>query len=84
MPLFARARANHHTYLGYTQTVAELERLAAQYPSLVSLYTAQERYGLPSVGTCDGPCRTHVLELTHLPSLARSPRRPDVLVSGAL
>ena len=51
------ARSAHHSYLGYAGTVAELERLAAEWPSLASLWTTQERYGLPSVGRCEGaPC----------------------------
>lgn len=72
-------------YRTYTQAVAEMNSLAAARPALVRLWTTQQRYGLPSVGTCEGtPCMNWVLELTEQATLVDDPDRPDVLVSGAL
>ena len=92
MPLFAPHAAPHaapsahaYHYLNYTETNAEIQKLAAEFPSLARAWTTQRRYGLPSVGICAGaPCETWVLEVTERASLGRSPERPDVLVSGAL
>ena len=89
MPLFgaphAAPSAHAYHYLNYTETNAEIQKLAAEFPSLARAWTTQRRYGLPSVGICAGaPCETWVLEVTERASLGRSPERPDVLVSGAL
>ena len=72
-------------YRSYAQVVAEMYSLAAARPALARLWSTQERYGLPSVGSCHGtPCMNWVLELTEHESLANDPDRPDVLISGAL
>ena len=76
--------------LSFARVVHELRGLAAQFPALAAAWTTQQRYNLPSAGACpnsDGSssaCNVWVLELTHRASLGRNPRRPDVLISGAL
>ena len=72
-------------YRSYTETVAELERLAKLRPDLAKLWSTQERYGLQSAGVCEGtPCKNWVLEVTDHATLSQDPDRPDVLISGAL
>ena len=62
-----------------------MHSLAAARPALARLWSTQQRYGLPSVGSCQGtPCMNWVLELTEHETLASDPDRPDVLISGAL
>ena len=71
--------------LSYADIAGELRALAASYPRLASLWTTQQRYGLPSSGDCGRErCKVFVLEVTHLQSHAYHPERPDVLISGAL
>ena len=54
-------------YLNYGQIVAELQRLATLYPGLISIYNAQQRWGVPSPGQCgaDGPCRQWIARITN-------------------
>lgn len=79
-----------YSYASYSGIVSEMRAMAASYPNLARVWSAQDRYGLPSAGKCPSaqqvtaPCLTWVLEVTHLPTLSRHPERPDVLVSGAL
>eukprot|EP00923_Selenidium_pygospionis_P055285 GHVN01096385.1.p1 GENE.GHVN01096385.1~~GHVN01096385.1.p1 ORF type:complete len:1213 (+),score=232.61 GHVN01096385.1:264-3902(+) len=72
------------TYHNITQTFRDL---AAQYPDLVDVTTAQERY--PDVNltakffTCgQQPCETLIVQLGHRPSLSQT--TPEVFFSGAL
>jgi hypothetical protein len=75
-----------YTYQTYAQVHARLDALAAAHPDLVTLESAQARYGLPSVGACgnstDGGCKTWIVKLTERASLAGDPGRAEVLVSG--
>ena len=55
-------QSRQYTYLSYDQIVQRLFSLQATYPNLVEIYTAQDRYSLPSAGYCmiDGytqPCK---------------------------
>ena len=69
-----------------------MQDLAERYPALTSLYTAQDRFGLSSAGSCPSPrhpaetvpCKVWVLEISHRASLEHHRQRPDVLISGAL
>ena len=79
-----RAPTRHH-YLNYTETNAEIQKLAAEFG---------RRARARRSGVGEAACRrlhlrwravrTWVLEVTERASLGRSPERPDVLVSGAL
>jgi hypothetical protein len=72
-------------YRSYGDAIAEMRSLAAARPALARLWSTQQRYGLPSVGSCQGtPCMNWVLELTVHETLDNDPDRPDVLISGAL
>jgi hypothetical protein len=43
----------------------EVQALASLYPEFVTVYTAQERFGLSSPGICgDAPCLQWVLQIT--------------------
>lgn len=81
----ATSQASAYSHLSYATLVHELQLLASKFPHLASAWTTQQRFGLPSAGTCGNEaCLVWVLEVTHQPSLARHPERPDVLLSGAL
>lgn len=81
-------------YLSYAAIHWRLSELAAQYPHLLRLYSAQDEFGLPHVGTCsqlnssldtvgtDAPCTVWIVEMTNRSSLASDPARPEMLVSG--
>lgn len=90
--------ASDTTYLSYGDIVARLYRLQAAAPHLVSVWTAQDRFGLPSPGACadaDGrnePCR-HVFAVVSDTSDAHAANsstyvpyneRPHVFISGNL
>lgn len=90
-----RTFAKPFKYLTYSQIYYRLTRLAKAYPSLIRLYSAQDRFSLPYVGNCteqlteDGepkpaPCTIWVVELTNFETLQSDLSRPEVLVSGEL
>jgi hypothetical protein len=70
-----------------------MKALADLYPTLVRLRTAQDRYDLPTAGTCSedlrgvkkAACRVWILEIGQEGSSgAKFTERPQVLLSGAL
>ena len=89
-----------YRYLGYAALIQRMKALAAMYPSLVRLRTAQERYNLPTAGTCSedtrgiekAACRVWILELGAEKDAvgggdggaATRSDKPQVLLSGAL
>lgn len=78
-----------HDYT-YGQAVALMEHVAKSRPDLVSLTTAQSRFGLGTAGTCTGsdgsrgPCLNHIVTITNKSSHASQPLRAAVYISGAL
>ncbi len=77
-------------YLTYAQAADLMISLQHQHPNLVQLYTAQERFGLPTAGTCAAgttPCLNHVIEVTNRAAPrgnASAAARPEIYISGAL
>ena len=72
-------------YLSYKEMLREMKHLVSRRPDACELWNTQDRYGLPSVGDCDGaPCKNWVLVVTERAGLAQDPERPDVFISGAL
>jgi hypothetical protein len=45
-------KSRKYVYLTYDQIVQRLKSMAAAYPDLVEIYTTQERFSLPSAGSC--------------------------------
>ena len=66
-------------YHDYAGVVAELEALAAAYPELVELDTAQELYGLPTVSDGDDELPVYILRITN-ESLGFD--KPELLLVG--
>lgn len=91
----APAYAKPFTHRTYAQIIDRLTHLANQYPSLLRIYSAQDRFSLPHVGTCTEthsahntsshvPCTIWVVELSNFDTLPSHPDRPEWLVSGVL
>lgn len=86
------ANAEKYKYRSYDELRAALSKMATEHPTLVDVFTTQERYGLPAVGRCGGAdCVVPVLVLTNKTSLAEESARadgdiarPELFVSGAL
>lgn len=85
------ADAKKYGYRKYHEHVTTMQGLAAQYPTLVKVETAQKKYDLKAVGSCPGvpheQCLQHIVTLTNLTSLAlETPhvRRPQIFISGTL
>jgi hypothetical protein len=63
--------SNRITFLHYGPIVARMQQLAAEAPELVEVWTAQDRYGVASPGTCkdvrqqDTPCKQWFFTLTN-------------------
>ncbi len=58
----SKVQSKQYKYLTYDQIVQRLKSLQATYPTLAEVFTAQDRFSLPSAGTCtiDGisqPCK---------------------------
>ena len=58
-----------YKYLSYDQIVQRLRSIQATYPNLAEVFTAQDRYSLPSAGSCviDGfsqPCKAYTTSRT--------------------
>ncbi|OQS00571.1 hypothetical protein ACHHYP_03411 [Achlya hypogyna] len=83
------AGADVFRYRTYPEMVATMKDLNASVPSIVDLFVAQERYGLPYPPAlqCEEagiatPCKQYVLRITNESTL--DPARPQVFFSGAL
>ncbi|CDF38763.1 unnamed protein product [Chondrus crispus] len=88
--------AEPYKYLSYGQIYWRLTELAAKYPKLLRLYSAQQTFLLPHVGNCtqlesatdevgtNAPCTIWVVELSNLETLPSEPERPEMMVSGTL
>ncbi|CAN0079464.1 unnamed protein product [Ascophyllum nodosum] len=74
--------------LSYGRIVLEAKALAKDYPHLAQVYSAQDRYNLPSPGPCskDGSvmCEQWVLHVSDHASLPEDVERPEVFLSGCL
>ena len=71
------------TYINYRSCVQEIKRLNEQYPDLVEIGNAQEKYGVRSPGDCGGePCTQWFLRITNEATLRKT--RPEVFFSGSL
>jgi hypothetical protein len=92
----AESRYKYYSYQGIGERLRALEK---QFPDFVEVYTAQERFGLPSFGECgpnSAPCEVWIARVTHEASLRPSStgtiagssgsgdERPEVFFSGAL
>ncbi|CAM9916764.1 unnamed protein product [Scytosiphon promiscuus] len=79
---------NQFETLSYKSIVDRLHDLAANYPHLAQVYSAQDRYELPSPGRCsrDGSvdCEQWVLHISDHETLDAHPERPEVFLSGCL
>lgn len=82
-------------YLNYSQIRLRLSQLAADHPTLIRVYSAQDRFSLPHVGNCSEqsyetsppqstPCSIWVVELSNFSTLPDNPTRPELLISGEL
>lgn len=85
------AHAKRYVYPSYGQHVSTMEQLAKDFPAYLELDTAQNRYGLATVGSCPGTprdqCLQHILIMTNRETLeAEKPRvrRPQIFISGTL
>ena len=69
----------------YDEIMVEWKRLESTYPEYVQLFTAQDRWGLASPGTCGGaaPCVQLIARITEESSLPDA-ARAEVFLSGAL
>ena len=85
----ATAADRAYAYLSYAEVVARMEEMKATHPSLVDLYDAQTRYGLPNVGRCSAPgaqpsvpCRQVIMEIGNRGKATSG--TPEIFLSGAL
>lgn len=87
--------ATQFTHLTYAQINYQIKTLSQQYPNLLRVYSAQDRFSLPHVGNCSElvnesssersvPCTIYVVEMTNFDTLGSDPERPEWLVSGEL
>lgn len=76
--------ARDFKYLGYGAIEAKLQEFAES--PLVEVTTAQERYGLPSAGTCKSgePCKQYIVHVTNFATYDADVGRPEVFFSGEL
>ena len=65
-----RRRPLKYTYLSYQDIVHRLEYLSRTYPHICRVYTAQDKYSLPSAGKCEPgegdeskPCKQFIVEV---------------------
>lgn len=84
------------THLTYAQIHFQIKNLSLQYPNLLRVYSAQDRFILPHVGNCSEftdesqsdevptPCTIYIVEMTNFDTLPSDPTRPEWLVSGEL
>ena len=74
--------AEGFTFPSFSSVVAELHSLEENYPDLVEVFSAQQRYGLQDVeGECDGlPCQHWFIRLGNKKVVDRL--RPQVVFSG--
>lgn len=91
-----QSTAEPYKYLSYGQIHWRLAELAAEYPKLLRLYSAQQTFLLPHVGNCtqlqsatdkvgvNAPCTIWIVELSNLETLPAEPARPEMMVSGTL
>lgn len=79
-------------YASYTEILTRLQQLQQSAPDLVTVWNAQDAYGLPSPGDCGGvPCQHWFVTITNR-SAGRErellanvlEERPQVFVSGNL
>lgn len=73
--------------LTYSEIKDKLEKLAAAYPSYMSMTTAQAKYKVPSPGQCGAAaCAQHIVTLTNLSTWTGDAKRtrPQVFFSGGL
>ena len=56
-----------YKYLNYGEIEIELKRLAKLYPDLITVYSAQQEYNVPSPGSCGdaGPCKQWYARITN-------------------
>lgn len=53
-------------YMSYDEIVQGLHQLQQQYPQVITLYSAQEAFQLPHIGSCgEEPCKTWIVELVN-------------------
>ena len=76
--------------LSYAELVGRLHALAARAPSIVELFSAQDRYGIASPGSCGGePCKHWFVSISNRSSSSGAgpwdaplPQRPQLFLSG--
>ncbi|CAM9746702.1 unnamed protein product [Chrysoparadoxa australica] len=79
------ASASHRfEQLSYNDIIDKLQLFSAKYPGKAEVFTAQERYGVPSPGDCGQPCQQWILHITNLDTLKSDQARPEVFLSGCL
>jgi len=72
-----------YNQMSFTELEIYIKNLKSQYPNLVKLETAQEKYGLPFPGNCSPTsCPIYIMTLTEFSTLENS--RPQVFFSGAV
>jgi hypothetical protein len=79
LALAAVAIADAFTYHDYDGMVSELTALAAAYPALTDHFTAQDRFGLPTVADGEVDLEHHMLRITNE---ALGFDKPEVLLVG--
>jgi hypothetical protein len=90
----AQQQSGPIAYLSYSSIVGRLQALAAEAPDIISVWNAQERFGLPSPGTCEGNSCKHWFATVTSPAANSSydrellgnpiAQRPQVFFSGNL
>eukprot|EP00826_Nyctotherus_ovalis_P027952 TRINITY_DN2193_c0_g1_i13.p1 TRINITY_DN2193_c0_g1~~TRINITY_DN2193_c0_g1_i13.p1 ORF type:complete len:553 (+),score=107.15 TRINITY_DN2193_c0_g1_i13:157-1815(+) len=80
--LFSFACSQSYEYLNFTQLSSRLISLQKEYPKLIQVETASERYNISSPDCNGTQCPIYIVTLSDLSSYSRS--RPEVFISGAL
>ena len=75
-----RRRPLKYTYLSYQDIVHRLEYLSRTYPHICRVYTAQDKYSLPSAGKCEPgegdeskPCKQFIVEVGNSNTIKKYP-----------
>lgn len=80
---FFGTEVRHFRYRSYNEIVKTLKDLGDLYPAQTEVFAVNDRYGVPSPGTCQGePCKQYVIRITDESDLENDPERPEMFLSG--
>jgi len=83
-------RARDYKYISWGNLVDIYQQWAREYPEVLELVVANDKYKIPAAGTCrsssgqEVPCKVYILELTEKSSLPSDNSRPAVFFSGSI